>query len=668
MHRRGGCAPGWLRASRPRLVAHIISGKRITTLFMLKTKMRVPNMTMQQRLGSQEATPRNSLGQLFSSLGRGDRRGRHKPHANRRWHPEMTCLEDRVVLSVPPGAIGFTPAQVATAYGINAISLAVDHRSVIGNGAGQTIAIIDAGDDPTIAHDLHAFDQNFGLPDPPSFTVVNQNGLRFTPGAPPPGLHPTNSKNGESGETSLDVEWAHAVAPEASILLVECNSLDIGPKTTPATSNAAIGIRTAANWPGVSVVSMSFGGKEFPTESNFDSVFTTPPGHTPVTFLAATGDSFTDTTTPTPPPTNAALYPAVSPNVVAVGGTTLSLNPNNSWKGEVAWNQHDYTNPKSASASQGGFSLYEPLPSYQQGLQPFGAMNVHNTRMVPDVSILSGTDKTNPGTAIPANSSNPAFGSGVAIYDSWQDGKAGAAATPWLVHLMGTGDSLGPPTTGALIAIADQLRQSVGEAPLSSSQTLNTLYSLPGEAFHDIVAGGNIAQPQPYFAGPGYDLVTGRGSPVANVLVPALAGAPMIASLQREGIHQQTTIDLSFVGAGPGTGPAPRQLQAAGGGPLWAVQPPDPPAFSDLQRGDPDGGARAEPAVPESHVRAAGQGHAAAWAEEPARHLPGRRQPEGDLQWVHPFPSQPDLTPGQAPHTHQPRLRGVRPHASWWAG
>src|SRR5271157_3926275 len=133
-------------------------------------------LTMQQRLGWQAATSRNSLGQLFSSLGRGHRRERHKPHANRRWHPETMQLEDRMLLAYYATAVGLTPAQVATAYGINAISLAVDHRSVIGNGAGQTIAIVEYYDDPHIMCDLAAFDQHFGLPAPPSFTVLNEYG------------------------------------------------------------------------------------------------------------------------------------------------------------------------------------------------------------------------------------------------------------------------------------------------------------------------------------------------------------------------------------------------------------------------------------------------------------------------------------------------------------
>jgi subtilase family serine protease len=252
-----------------------------------------------------------------------------------------------------------------------------------------------------------------------------------------------------------------------------------------------------------------------------------------VTFVASTGDS---TTTPF-----AGEYPAFSPNVVAVGGTTLSLNPDNSYKSEVAWNINN--NPGDVSA--GGISQFEPLPEYQHAVTPFGATNVNNMRMIPDVSLLAGTDPTNPGT-VPATglgSSNPAAGSGVATYDSYQDGSPTAALNPWFIN---GGTSLATPAFAGLIAIGDQLRQSVGEAPLNTSQTLSTLYSMPASAFHDITSGNNLV---PFFAGPGYDLVTGIGSPVANVLVPALAGAPVLASVQRVGIHHQTAIDLSFFGA-----------------------------------------------------------------------------------------------------------------------
>jgi subtilase family serine protease len=122
--------------------------------------------------------------------------------------------------------VGFpTPAQIRTAYGIDSLVTS-------GNaGQGQTVAIVDAFDAPNFVNstdpnfnnsDLHKFDQEFGLPDPPSFQKVNQFGQ---PGPLPP-TDPTGPGNPHDFEmeTSLDVEWVHSIAPEANIILVEANS------------------------------------------------------------------------------------------------------------------------------------------------------------------------------------------------------------------------------------------------------------------------------------------------------------------------------------------------------------------------------------------------------------------------------------------------------------
>ena len=106
--------------------------------------------------------------------------------------------------------VGLTPDQVRTAYGFDDI----DFGGIAGDGSGQTIAIVNAHSDPTIVNDLAVFDRTFGLPAPPSFTIVNQYGGSKLP-----------SKNrGWAEEIALDVEWAHAIAPGANILLVEVNN------------------------------------------------------------------------------------------------------------------------------------------------------------------------------------------------------------------------------------------------------------------------------------------------------------------------------------------------------------------------------------------------------------------------------------------------------------
>ena len=362
-------------------------------------------------------------------------------------------------------AYGFTPQQMRAAYGIDQIAFG----SVSGDGTGQTIAIVDAYDDPSLVStrdpnfatsDLAMFDKQFGLPDPPSFTKLNEFG-----GTTLPGTDPSNSWEMEE---ALDVEWAHAIAPNASIVLIECNTAGLGDLL-----NA--GAKTAASLPGVSVVSMSFGTSEFGSgESSYDSNFTTPAGHQGVTFLASTGDSGSP-----------GEYPAYSPNVVAVGGTSLKLNGDNSYQSEVAW-----------SGSGGGTSQFESEPTYQQGLQSTGK------RTIPDVAF-----DANPST-------------GVAVYDSF------GRSSPW-VQVGGT--SLSAPSWAGLIAIANQGRVAAGGTTLNGlSQTLPAIDSLPSGDFHDITSGSNGSTFQ---AKPGYDEVTGLGTPVANLLVPDLAFYGMTSKL-----------------------------------------------------------------------------------------------------------------------------------------
>lgn len=336
---------------------------------------------------------------------------------------------------------GLSPQQVSQAYGFNQIEFNSGSSSapVVGDGSGQTIAIVDAYDDPKIKQDLATFDGRFGLAAPPSFSV------QYAGGARPPG------NTGWSEETSLDVEWAHAMAPNANIVLVEASSDSLG-----ALLQA---VDTARNLPNVSVVSMSWGSSEFSSETSYDSHFTTPAGHIGITFVASAGDSGAP-----------GVWPALSPNVLAVGGTSLNVTSNGSYVSETAW-----------SDSGGGVSQYEGEPAYQQSVQSYGA------RTSPDVAY-----DADPNT-------------GFSVYDSYSgDG--------WFTV---GGTSAGAPQWSALVAIADQARGSAGT--LANAQA--DLYNLPANDFHDITSGGNGNS-----AGPGYDLVTGLGTPVANLVVDGLAG------------------------------------------------------------------------------------------------------------------------------------------------
>ncbi|HEV3437152.1 MAG TPA: choice-of-anchor Q domain-containing protein, partial [Gemmata sp.] len=373
--------------------------------------------------------------------------------------------------------VGYTPDQLRTAYGIDSVMFG----SVVGDGTGQTIAIVDAYDDPAFVNstdsnfansDLAQFDVQLGIPDPPSFTKVNENGQT----SPLPKTDPAGAGNVNGNweiEEALDVEWAHGIAPGASIVLVEANS--------DSNSDLFTAVATAAALPGVSAVSMSWGIDEYSGENLQDSTFVTPTGHQGVTFLAASGDNggYAYDAQGNPTTTPGILYPAASPNVVAVGGTTLQLNADNTYSSETAW-----------SGSGGGTSLYEKEPAYQQGSQNTGF------RTTPDVAF-----DADPNT-------------GVAVYDSYNDTDNSG---PW-VEVGGT--SLAAPSWAGLIAIANQGRVLAGASTLDGpSQTLPALYAISKTDFNDITTGNNGV----FSAGPGYDEVTGLGSPNAPGLMASLS-------------------------------------------------------------------------------------------------------------------------------------------------
>ncbi|MFL5244660.1 MAG: hypothetical protein ACJ8FY_21370 [Gemmataceae bacterium] len=349
------------------------------------------------------------------------------------------------------GPTGFSPNQVRHAYGFDKI---VFTGGIVGDGSGTTVAIVDAYDDPNIANDLHQFDVRFGLQDP-LFAKVNEFGGTAYPAA----------NSGWISEIALDVEWAHAIAPGAKILLVEAN--------TNSYADLMTAVDYAALQPGVSVVSMSWGGGEFSYETSLDNHFVTPSGHNGVTFVVSSGDQGAP-----------ASYPSSSPNVLTVGGTHLSLDSQNNILSESAW-----------SGSGGGISQYEAQPAFQNGQIP-----------------QSATMRTSPDVAYDADPN-----SGFPVYDSYNNG----SQTPWS-QWGGTSDAA--PQWAALIAIANQGRASAGLGSLDgASQTLPMIYNMPSTDFHDITSGISTGTPN-YAAAAGYDLTTGRGSPYADRVVADLQG------------------------------------------------------------------------------------------------------------------------------------------------
>jgi len=242
-------------------------------------------------------------------------------------HPPIVILPTTPdVLGKPSGIF---PAAMRAAYGFNKIA---------NQGQGQIIGIVDAYDDPNIESDLGVFDQQFGLPD-----CTTANGCFKKIYAT--GTAPKTNSNWAS-EISLDVEWSHAIAPQAKIYLIE------GADSSNASLYQAVDVAVQN---GATVVSMSWGINEYSTEVNDDVHFNVAN----VTFVAASGDSG-----------HAAYYPASSPYVVGVGGTQLTINSSTgAWESETAW-----------SGSGGGTSAYETEPSYQAKAQNTGM------RGVPDVA------------------------------------------------------------------------------------------------------------------------------------------------------------------------------------------------------------------------------------------------------------------------------------------
>ncbi len=443
------------------------------------------------------------------------------------------------------GAV-YTPAQIRAAYGLAALpaaGAAISPTLAAQLGAGQTIYIIDAYHDATALSDLNLFSAKFGLPTCANVTIPATAAL---PLAKPPSSCTFSQVNATTTaamtatvpvfngswapESKLDVQWAHAIAPLARIVLIEMPS---------SLSSYILGANLLATKMGPGVVSMSFGSTEAGWAPTTDSYF----AGAGMTYVAAAGDAGSEV-----------LWPAVSPHVLAVGGTGLK------WSGsgtryEAAW---AYTG--------GGLSAYESLPAWQSGVVPAGGSALVR-RAVPDVAF----------------NANPMTGEYVAL-------TLPGAATVWSSY---GGTSIAAPQWAGIVAVANAQRAANSKAVLGDFHSLlyQSIGKVPGTyaaSFGDIVDGtnGTCATCR---AGTGYDQATGWGTPNSAQLMQQLAGTtatpattastPVISGTGRYSGTAGKAFTYTLTASNPNSGTlswsingAPAGLSVSTGGTLnWAA-------------------------------------------------------------------------------------------------
>ncbi len=415
------------------------------------------------------------LGAAGSTWAQGLRRGtyfvpnssmEHAEDAGKRVHTNYLIHERPATVTVL-GPLGLPPDALRAIYGL---PLTKDLVAGVNGGSG-TIAIVAAYDYATAATDFDTFSKNFGLPlstdevcngTHPCLKVVYATGIQPT------------SNCSWNVEEALDMEWAHAMAPYAQIVLVlaaSSNLPDVFSAISVASNEVVCGRMScestyrlnddklgaiSGEGTGEGEVSISWGGPEFAGEADFDGYFT----KLGVVYVAAIGDTG-----------GTVNYPASSPYVVSAGGTSLHFTGTASgwaFSSESAW-----------ADGGGGKSRYEPRPAYQDGITLVGSM-----RGTPDLSFDADPN------------------SGPIIYDS--------TACNGRVGWMDTGG-----TSVAAPALAGILN-STGRFYSSTANALDMIYaaykttSMYSSDYHDITVGTS----GPYSAGPGWDFTTGVGSPL----------------------------------------------------------------------------------------------------------------------------------------------------------
>lgn len=397
---------------------------------------------------------------------------------NRRAHA-LASGGEAAPLATTTSVTTYTPAQIRAAYALPALPASTSGLSAAQAaqlGAGQTIYLVNAKHDPNIAAELAAFNAKFGLPTCTLRTLTASTALPLA-AASSSGCELVVAYSSASALTStapaydsgwateiaLDVQWAHATAPLARLVLIEA------PDAGVASLSGAVGL---ANRMGAGVVSMSFGAAEGSWTASYDSVFS----GTGMSYVAATGDNGA-----------AVSWPSVSAKVLAVGGTTLTYTGSGA-RTETTW-----------SGTGGGVSAYTALPSYQSG-----TLGGYARRAVADVAF----------------NANPNSGQYVATIAQgstttrWVSAGGTSLATPQWAGLLALNN--------AVRAAAG--KAALGQPNTAIYQQIGAVPTQYNAAFKDVTLGAN-GSCGTCAAKSGYDTPTGWGTPNVSTLLSSLSGA-----------------------------------------------------------------------------------------------------------------------------------------------
>ncbi|WP_022980931.1 S53 family peptidase [Ideonella sp. B508-1] len=402
--------------------------------------------------------------------------------------------------------VTYTPAQIRAAYQLPALPAAgttLSAAQAAQLGAGQTVYIVDAYHDPSVVAELAAFNSKFGLPACTTTAIAATASLPLAAAAKTgcsfsvvyansAGKMSTTAPAYDAGwatEITLDVQWAHATAPLARIVLIEAPD---------ASLNSLLAAVQLANAMGPGVVSMSFGAGEGSWVGSVDGAF----AGTGMSYAAATGDNGAGVE-----------WPSVSARVLGVGGTSLAYS--GAARGEAVW-----------SGTGGGVSAYVATPSYQNSSVP--GMGVPVRRGVADVAF----------------NADPATGQYVATI------APGSSTVGWV---SAGGTSLATPQWAGLLAVANALRAQTGLASLTTPQTAlyggiaskSTSYAA---SFLDVTSGSH-GSCSVCSAKAGFDLPSGLGTPQASALLSALSSASVLATppvVTPATVNGQVGVALSF--------------------------------------------------------------------------------------------------------------------------